>query len=187
MLRRGLRHAFTTVSACSLLLFIATCVLWVRSYRTWDRVERYRLEPGGPNVLNGIGTGWPGTINYGRVQLDDPSKQRWPRTSKPWHWVHEPRPPMGQYQRKWSFLGFEAWDLPVHPTNGGGRVRGFQIPMWSLVLPFGILSTPVLMRARRWRRARRRRRAGQCPTCGYDLRASPETCPECGRPAQNPA
>jgi hypothetical protein len=54
---------------------------------------------------------------------------------------------------------------------------------WGLlwVVPFGgatggcaryLLDPPV--------RQSRRRRLGLCERCGYDLRASPERCPECG-------
>jgi hypothetical protein len=46
----------------------------------------------------------------------------------------------------------------------------------TLVLPGLRLASPVLRR----RRQRRRSREGLCPACGYDLRASPGRCPECG-------
>ena len=52
-----------------------------------------------------------------------------------------------------------------------------SMPYWPLLVPFLVL--PLVQCRARWRRARRRR-TGQCVACGYDIRATPQRCPECG-------
>jgi len=61
--------------------------------------------------------------------------------------------------------------------------REFLIPYWLLLLVTATLPALWLRSALRRRRGARRLAAGQCTHCGYDLRSSPDRCPECGRPA----
>src|SRR5256885_17947 len=65
------------------------------------------------------------------------------------------------------------------------QVRGYygavEIPWWSLLLLF---SPPPALWLLARRRIRSRRRDGLCPACGYDLRATPDACPECGQTAR---
>jgi hypothetical protein len=71
--------------------------------------------------------------------------------------------------------------------HGDGRMvrRAVYVPHW---LAAAALLTPPALRLAPLLRARRRRRTGRCPACGYDLTANTSgTCPECGcpRPAPN--
>jgi hypothetical protein len=81
-----------------------------------------------------------------------------------------------------SLLGFEKghWDAYLGYAGNGGQTHGayVAIPIWFLLLATGFLPGRATWRAIR----ARRQRAGLCRACGYDLRASPERCPECGTP-----
>ena len=76
-----------------------------------------------------------------------------------------------------NLFGF-AWD---HATAiGQSSVDAIAVPFWPLVL---LSAIPSIMLLRRHRRYVRRVRLNLCTTCGYDLRESPQMCPECGAPA----
>jgi len=78
----------------------------------------------------------------------------------------------------YDFLGFR-WGIITRPT-----VRRLEIPFLYLVT--GPLCVAALWG---WRLRKRRNliQQGCCPQCGYDMRATPDRCPECGRPAQGQA
>ena len=88
----------------------------------------------------------------------------------------------------WNELGFGYRPaVVVHDTASAGAYRYWfgntHVPYWALLIVLLCGGWPVIRATgARWRRARL---AGQnrCAACGYDLRATPDRCPECGAPA----
>jgi len=76
-----------------------------------------------------------------------------------------------------------AWFLDTPPKVGSSAGVVFAFPWWSCALATGVLPGVWLARAAMGFNRSRRWTAGHCRACGYDLRATPERCPECGEGA----
>ena len=88
------------------------------------------------------------------------------------------------YKDVWGkrILGF-GWhheDMTFTEQDGSGRrLRSYALllPHWFLILLLGCVVSFWGCINRRWRK---RQRSGLCVNCGYDIRATPQRCPECG-------
>ncbi len=66
------------------------------------------------------------------------------------------------------------------PSRAKVREISVSVPCWLAAVLSACLPADWLLRRRRRQIVRRRLERGQCLRCGYDLRATPERCPECG-------
>jgi hypothetical protein len=77
------------------------------------------------------------------------------------------------------------------PNDGTTCVRvsswGVMVPYWSVVALMALITVVESSRIVRQGRYAHRLQCGLCPRCGYDLRATPGRCPECGQTNAAPA
>ncbi|HSI37193.1 MAG TPA: hypothetical protein VK986_26640 [Tepidisphaeraceae bacterium] len=182
------RAILSAVTAFSVLLFLASVTFWIRSYTVGDRMYRSRWTldptprgPSGPHVHESAV--WflssAGTVAVETRTQDapwGPTRQPLPPPESKWH-IDRPPPPLAVRDDGTddvrAFLGAGYWVGAPHPIHRNRRVWA---PWWMPTVAFALLPAVRLTLALR----RRRRDPNLCPACGYDCRATPERCPECG-------
>jgi hypothetical protein len=90
-----------------------------------------------------------------------------------------------------AFLGRAGFGIEVDKYIRGPRFtalwgvrRNLEVPNWFLAAALAVLP---LWRFAGGIRRRRWKARGLCSVCGYDLRATPDRCPECGAVPQKSA
>jgi hypothetical protein len=186
------RRLFGILAAVSLALALAAAALWVRSYSGTDYLQRSTSGPNQPfaftHTIRGIN--W----THGEVRLVQGAVTNYPPPSMVAA-ANNPEAPQAHWwgwgrlgkrhlfwetpapQSWWNRLGFYAAQTGWESSFASESQEWVAMPAWLPVLAFLILPVVWILR---WRAARRRASAGLCETCGYDLRGTPERCPECG-------
>jgi hypothetical protein len=187
------RRLFNIVAAISLLLFLGTAVMWGQSYRVLRSVQWSHLDEGS-NGSDWTGYGvilGGGDLAFYRVRtvndttidrvraIDATGGLNFSSDVMQSEWNP---PDLGP--RFWNRIGFAMQRSrgmrasgPQPPTVFNQDIGMVHAPAWVVAVSAALLP---LVWVRGWRRQRRRARLGLCQTCGYDMQATPERCPECG-------
>jgi hypothetical protein len=197
--RRIGRYILNGLTVLSLVLCVATVGLWVRSHVAMDFVTVCRSRDGQRSLYKfGFGSGG-GTfmvhMERARFSSTPPpalASTKWGRdhdSSKGVDWKRFGSDPLHESPSIKAILiphtrvGAEWYDSGSKVAFPGIMVR---VVYFDIVLPYWIAailtaSLPFVRLLRRVTRHRRAARvAGLCPACSYDLRATPDRCPECG-------
>jgi hypothetical protein len=172
---------FVLTYAISLVLCVLTAALWVRSYSNGDLI-RYigaESEAGSTSCFLSSTTGRIQLSCYVELGRDDTFQvaatgSRLPDGFSLRHWDSSAQPFTLPNDRFMNRIGFDA--------------RARELPLgsdYSVVIPYYALTLTTLavgvFAYIRYRRLVRSRAVGRCAACGYDLRATPARCPECGK------
>jgi hypothetical protein len=167
----------------SLILFLGTVAFWINGIGRSERIQftKWYDNSAQPSCRSFNLAGIDGTVylGYERDQFTTQKLANLIRTANQpgLHYTaftfdRKTFDPLGEKNRNWA-IGPDAF------SNAAFSEHGFRIlfKAWALVILTTILPLAWI---RRTIRQRRYAKVGKCRKCGYDLRASPQRCPECG-------
>jgi hypothetical protein len=180
MIKRFFHAVSSIATITSALLFVAILVLWARSHFARDYTSMwlpYRADAAGPRFVKVDVAGAGGQLEVDWQVWKDADREELRRRNKiarsNWYYRSFSELPLKYAQSTpptfWNAIGFKTYSGPTHSN--------ICVPYWAgTVLTAGLPLAWVVRRVRR----RRSAVAGRCLVCGYDLRATPQKCPECG-------
>lgn len=158
------------------LLGLAMAVAWPVSHWRWVALNlngqlSISLEPGGLRLAYSPGGSFFSGFQYhfGLAAQDDKPMSIW-------------RDADGMHALGFGWVWSSTWPLSVRAGPGWNyvvivdRFYAITVPFWFMLPVCMLLMIPWIKRHRRADPLGR-----PCEQCGYDLRATPQQCPECGR------
>jgi hypothetical protein len=195
-MKRLRRWLFNVAVAGSLVLCVVTVVMWVWSY--W--IIHYVAWTSGDARMSAELRNEAGTVRLtferalrGHLDFYALSEQHHPgflfgtgRIGRPTLYGHWFAYPTDRFGYIIDYGGFAIWSGSTHAGPPREQTLLIVVPHLHLLLvELLALLTPLAVRNRL--QVSRRRRMNLCTKCGYDLRATPDRCPECGTPVETPA
>jgi hypothetical protein len=178
------RRLLNLLTAGSLLLCVAVCVLWVRSYWVSEDLGfgtprgRCYVCPSSARLDVYLATGEYASEPLGLLYNRRPEPPAWDEVV--WRLQDMIGGPPESYKVLGPRMGFAYFGAST--PLGYYRLSVLSVPCWFVLL---LTFLPPLAWVRRRARYHRLQHA-LCPRCGYDLRATPDRCPECGAAAGPP-
>jgi hypothetical protein len=184
-MKRALRLLLNILTLLCLLLFLATLVFWPRSYFRSDWYHYVVVDPRGREWIqyslnSNKGSLYVSYFNFA-FKTDNRFQDYVRLRSAPAGFSYEGYAPRdnhyltGSVPRRLGFLLESEYNTP--DASGSYDFPRAAVPHWFIALITALLPATRLYRALR---RRQQNRAGLCRSCGYDLRATPTRCPECG-------
>jgi hypothetical protein len=183
-IRRAVRVVARIVIGTCFFFAISTMLLWGRSYYSSDAIERWTSSGTSLELCSGFGV-----ITLRRDLFSNPGTDcfgnRLPpvKPTSAWRFTLGVYTAEGQQARRGSSKAFPT-DFHFNVSDARSGRDTFSLPEFRIMLPHWclalILAIVPACFVYQLCRKRCRDRSGLCRTCGYDLRATPSLCPECG-------
>jgi hypothetical protein len=169
----------------SAVLLLIGVTLWIKSYWKGNAIGHLNYTPNRDGSVTRVIydlqviCGFV-IFDYDELRIVRPDEVAYTKVGPQGFYIYSPKPVYAYVtrltpQNLLNRAGFYLDTVP--PSQASLRLI---LPCWFAMLLLALSGLPLFLHFLRKRRQTARLARGQCWSCGYDLRASKDQCPECG-------